>query len=75
MPRERLHRLVSVGHTGTPVSPRFPLKGSFKGDTYLDLDVDTDVDVDVDIPLPGPQQYVNTWHLWLDITPFGHSST
>ena len=31
---------------GTPGSPRFPLKGSFKGDIGIDIDVDMDIDLD-----------------------------
>ena len=27
-------------------SPRFPLKGSFKGDIGIDIDVDMDIDLD-----------------------------
>ena len=27
-------------------SPRFPLKGSFKGDIDIDIDVDMDIDLD-----------------------------
>ena len=33
-------------------SPRFPLKGSFKGD--IDIDIDVDVDIDVDMTLDAP---------------------
>ena len=31
---------------GTPGSPRFPLKGSFKGDIGIDMDVDVDIEWD-----------------------------
>ena len=30
-------------------SPRFPLKGSFKGDIDIGIDVDINVDVDMDV--------------------------
>ena len=30
-------------------TPRFLLKGSFKGDIGIDIDVDMDVDIDIDL--------------------------
>ena len=31
---------------GTPGIPRFPLKGSFKGDIDIGIDIDVDIDLD-----------------------------
>ena len=31
------------------VSPRFPLKGFFKGDIDMDIDVDVDMDIESDV--------------------------
>ena len=32
----------------TQGSPRFPLKGSFKGDVDIGMDIDVDIDMDLD---------------------------
>ena len=39
---------LCVKARGTPGSPRFPLKGSFKGDVDVGIDIDVDIDIDLD---------------------------
>ena len=45
--REGAGREPRTAPWGTPGSPRFPLKGSFKGDIGIDIDVDI-MDIELD---------------------------
>ena len=44
--RSRLRGTLNFDHPWKPGSPRFPLKGSFKGDMDNDIDTDTDIDIE-----------------------------
>ena len=50
-------------------SPRFPLKGSFKGDidTSIDIDVDMDIDSDMAVSISW-RSFKGVWgSFWVDV--------
>ena len=46
--RPHPRQLSGISDRGTWGSPRFPLKGSFKGDIDIGIDMDVDIDIALD---------------------------